>query len=87
MNDTQEQTHTGSFPERNQVQRANQIPPRLFDITNAAKYLSMSDKGIRELIHAGELSYIQKIPGRSPYLLDRVELDKWIDRNLHSALK
>ena len=56
------------------------------DITDSARYLSMSDKGVRELIHAGELSYIQKIPGRSPFLLDRIELDKWIERNLRSAM-
>src|SRR5580704_2646617 len=67
------------------VRRADQIPPRLFDITNAANYLSMSDKGVRELIVNGELPYIQKIPGRSPYLLDRIELDKWIERNKRSA--
>jgi excisionase family DNA binding protein len=69
------------------VRRADQIPPRLFDITNAANYLSMSDKGVRELIVNGELPYIQKIPGRSPYLLDRIELDKWIERNKRSALR
>ena len=86
MNETQEQTRAGSFPERNRVQPAAEIPARLLDISDSARYLSMSDKGVRELIHAGELSYIQKIPGRSPYLLDRIELDKWIERNLRSAM-
>jgi Helix-turn-helix domain len=90
MNELQEPTRRGSFPgvtERNQVQRAELILPRLLDITDAGRYLAMSDKGIRELIQAGELSYIQKIPGRSPYLLDRIELDKWVVRNLRTALK
>jgi excisionase family DNA binding protein len=69
------------------VQRADLIPPRLLDITDSARYLAMSDKAVRELIARGELPYIQKIPGRSPYLLDRTELDNWIERNLRSALK
>jgi excisionase family DNA binding protein len=69
------------------VQRADLIPPRLFDIDDSARYLSMSDKAVRELIAAGELPYIQKIPGRSPYLIDRIELDKWVERNKCSALR
>ena len=47
----------------------------------------MSDKGVRALIAAGELPFIQRIRGRSPYLLDRAELDKWIERSKTSALK
>lgn len=67
--------------ERARVQRGSQIPPRLLDIDDAARYLAMSDKAVRELIMAGELHYIQKVPGRSPYLLDRVDLDEWIMRS------
>jgi excisionase family DNA binding protein len=70
-----------------QVQRADQIQPRLLDIDDAARYLSMSDKGVRQLIANGELPYIQRIRGRSPYLIDRIELDKWIERNKTSALR
>jgi hypothetical protein len=33
------------------------------------------------LIVADELPYIQKIPGRSPYLIDIRDLDKWIEKN------
>jgi len=68
------------------VQRADLIPPRLMDIDDSARYLAMSDKGVRELIAAGELPYIQKIPGRSPYLLDCRDLDTWVERNKRSAL-
>jgi excisionase family DNA binding protein len=63
------------------VQRGTQIPPRLLDIDDSAKYLAMSDKGVRELIVEGQLSYVQKIPGRSPYLIDIRDLDKWIEKS------
>ena len=63
------------------VQRGADIPPRLLDIQDSARYLSMSDKAIRELIAEGELPYVQKIPGRSPYLLDVRDLDRWIERS------
>lgn len=53
----------------------------LLDITDAGRYLSMSDKGIRELIVRGELPYVQKVPGRSPYLLDLRDLDSWVEKN------
>jgi hypothetical protein len=59
------------------VVRGSEISPRLLDIQDSARYLAMSDKGIRELIIAGQLPYVQKITGRSPYLLDRVDLDRW----------
>ena len=61
------------------VKRGAEIEPRLLDIDDAARYLAMSDKAVRELITAGELSYIQKVPGRSPYLLDVRDLDRWIE--------
>ena len=61
------------------------VPPRLLDIEDAGRYLSMSDKAIRELIYQGELAYVQKIAGRSPYLIDIRDLDKWIERNKRLA--
>jgi excisionase family DNA binding protein len=67
------------------VQRGSEIAPRLLDIDDSARYLSMSDKAIRELITQGELSYIQKVPGRSPYLLDIRDLDRWVERAKTSA--
>jgi Helix-turn-helix domain len=63
------------------VQRGAEIPPRLLDVDDAGRYLAMSDKAVRELITLGELPYIQKIPGRSPYLIDIKDLDRWIDGN------
>lgn len=67
------------------VQRGAAIAPRLLDIDDAARYLAMSDKAVRDLITAGELLYIQKVPGRSPYLLDIRDLDRWIERAKTSA--
>jgi hypothetical protein len=60
------------------VERGDKIPPRLLDIDDSARYLGTSTKTIRALIQECELSYIQKIPGRSPYLLDVHDLDRWI---------
>jgi excisionase family DNA binding protein len=68
------------------VQRGAEIAPRLLDIEDAARYLAMSDKSLRELIQKGELPYIQKLAGRSPYLLDVKDLDKWVERSkIHLA--
>jgi excisionase family DNA binding protein len=85
--DTMEEIHQLASAALRRVQRADLIPPRLLDIDDAGRYLSMSDKAVRELIAVGELPFIQKIPGRSPYLLDRVELDAWVEKNKRSALR
>src|SRR5450759_1564506 len=58
------------------VRAGAEIAPRLLDLADAARYLAMSDKGLRELIQGGEVPYIQKIAGRSPYLVDIRDLDK-----------
>ena len=63
------------------VRPGSEMNPRLLDITDAARYLSMSDKAIRELIANDELCSIQKVPARSPYLIDIRDLDRWIERN------
>jgi excisionase family DNA binding protein len=69
------------------IQRGHAISPRLLDVDDAARYLSMSDKGIRDLIVKGELPYIQRIPARSPYLIDVRDLDDWILKNKSRAGK
>lgn len=63
------------------VERGDQLKPRLLDVTDAARYLATSDKGIRALIAKGDLPYIQNVPGRSPYQLDIRDLDHWIETN------
>jgi excisionase family DNA binding protein len=63
------------------VRRGGEISPRLLDVDDAGRYLAMSDKGVRELIMQGEIPFIQKVPGRSPYLLDVRDLDLWIEKH------
>jgi excisionase family DNA binding protein len=70
------------------VKTAAEISPRLLDLADAARYLSMGDKALRALIQRGELPYVQTIAGRSPYLLDIRDLDRWIEKSkshLHSV--
>jgi len=62
------------------------IQRRLLDITEAGKYLGVSHKVIRQLVQAGELPYIQRVRGRSPYLLDIRDLDQWIEWNKTRAI-
>lgn len=63
------------------VKAAAEISPRLLDLADAARYLSMGDKALRELLRKGTLPYVQTIAGRSPYLLDIRDLDKWIEKS------
>lgn len=58
-----------------------QLLPRLLDLERAGGYLCMSSKSVRKLIQAGELPYIQRLAGRSPYLVDVKDLDRWIERS------
>lgn len=70
------------------VKTAAEISPRLLDLADAARYLSMGDKALRALIQRGGLPYVQTIAGRSPYLLDIRDLDQWIEKSkshLHSV--
>lgn len=60
------------------VERGDKIKPRLLDVKDAGRYLGVSDKVIRQLIMNGELAYVQRIPGRSPYLVAIEDLDNWI---------
>lgn len=55
------------------------IAPRLLRTAEAARYLGLGAKAIRRLILAGELPYVQMRPGNSPFLLDRRDLDRFIE--------
>lgn len=59
----------------------NPIPRRLIGVADAGRYLGVGHKVIRQLVQAGDLPFIQRIAGRSPYLLDINDLDAWIHRN------
>ena len=63
------------------VKAAAEISPRLLDLADAARYLSMGDKALRALIQRGELPFVQTIVGRSPYLLDIRDLDRWVEKS------
>ncbi len=56
-----------------------EVVPRLLRTSEAARYLGMGDKAIRQLIVRGELPYVQMKPGNSPFLLDRRDLDRFIE--------
>ena len=62
------------------------VPRRLLDVTEAGRYLAVSHKVIRQLVQAGELPYIQRVRGRSPYLLDIRDLDQWVELNKTRAI-
>ena len=57
---------------------ANPVRQRLYDLKASAQYLGRPVWGVRELIWAGKLPYIQE--GRKQYI-DIVDLDQYIERN------
>jgi excisionase family DNA binding protein len=56
------------------------IAPRLLRLKAAAEYLSMGTKALRHLINSGALPYVQ-LGANSPFLVDRRDLDKFIERH------
>jgi excisionase family DNA binding protein len=53
---------------------------RLLRTSEAARYLSVGTKRIRQLIVCGKLQCVQLLPGgNSPFLLDVRDLDKFIE--------
>lgn len=55
---------------------------RLLRLKPAAEYLSVSPGTLRGIIQRGELPIIKLAEtGHSPWLIDRVELDAWIERS------
>jgi len=57
------------------------IQPRLLRVREAAQYLSLSPEAIRRLVLLGKLSYIKIGRNNSPWLIDKTELDKYIEQN------
>lgn len=53
--------------------------PRLLRTSQAARYLGLGSKAIRALIVSGILPYVQLKPGNSPFLLDKKDLDRFIE--------
>ena len=52
--------------------------PRLLRTKAAARYLSVGEKYIRELILNGELPYVPRKAANSPFLIDVEDLNRWI---------
>lgn len=58
------------------------VTPRLLTMQDAAKYLSCAYWGLRRMVMAGE---IPKIPIGRRYCIDRLDLDKWIEKRKVAA--
>jgi excisionase family DNA binding protein len=56
---------------------------RLYRLKDAARYLSLSPWKVRQLIHAGEIPFIQPDQG-SPYLIDQKDLDRYVETRKHT---
>jgi excisionase family DNA binding protein len=63
------------------------LVPRMLRTTEAARYLGMGSKAIRNLIMSGQLPYMQLKPGNSPFLLDRRDLDRFVEMHKTPAVK
>jgi hypothetical protein len=61
--------------------------PRLLDLGNAAPYLDISRSAVRQLVESGQLSRVLLPSPRRPdetldrFLVDKIELDAFIERN------
>jgi excisionase family DNA binding protein len=62
--------------------RDTNLPKRLLRLKPAAEYLSVSPGTLRGIVQRGELPIIKLADtGHSPWLIDRMELDAWIERS------
>jgi excisionase family DNA binding protein len=56
--------------------------PHLLRVRDTARYLGISRKAVRALVLTGKLKVVQmKAGGNSPFLIDRLDLDKFIETN------
>ena len=66
---------------RRLIAKEQPSPRRLLRLAEAADYLHISPWSLRGIIQRGELPIVKPgESGRGPWLLDRVELDRWIER-------
>lgn len=54
------------------------ITPRLFSVSDAARYLGRTEKSIRHLVQRRKLTAIR---GDGRVMFDRSDLDAWIKQN------
>jgi len=60
------------------------VTPRLLRIKAGARYLSVRPEKLRQLIRGGKIPRIldrDADPERTPWRVDRLDLDRWIERN------
>jgi excisionase family DNA binding protein len=75
-----------SFPKSRGSERLikrndNTVTSRLLRLKPAARYLSVSAGTLRAIVQRGELPIIKLAEnGHSPWLLDRMDLDAWIEQ-------
>ncbi len=58
--------------------RSEGVEPRALKTNDAAAYIGVSPWKLRNLVQAGEISYIAG-DATSPWLFDKQELDQWIE--------
>ncbi len=64
------------------TKRENNSARRLLRLRPASEYLSVSPGVLRRLCQAGEIPVIRLTEnGHAPWLIDRQELDAWIERS------
>ena len=56
-----------------------QAVPRWLSISSAASYIGVSVQTLRSILHRGEIGASRLSEG-SPYLLDRFDLDRFLER-------
>lgn len=54
--------------------------PRWLSVDQAAAYLGCSPQTIRSILHRGDLRATRLGPEGSPYLLDRIDIDRFLER-------
>lgn len=64
--------------------RPEAIAPRLMRLKHAARYLAISPKQLRTICQNGRIPVIKGLEENSPWLLDRQDLDLWIERSKES---
>jgi len=55
------------------------IAPRYLRLKDAAEYIGLGTKMLRQLISSKELPFIQLGPN-SPFIVDRIDLDRFMER-------
>jgi len=64
------------------TKRESNVTRRLLRLKPAAEYLSVSAGTLRAIVQRGELQIIRLAEsGHAPWLLDRADLDAWVERS------